>query len=249
MKSLGIVACIVLLAAACSQLNEKPAVVDFVMKDYKLESVEGCKSDTSMCATFEVQYPDFIGLDTTVRRSIEDKVNFILNGSSGDAKSIDAMAKDFIADFESFKKEMPGFGLGSYFRGKVRVLISTDTLISLQVDTESFTGGAHASYTTNFVNVEPKTGTSYLLDAMLKPGYVDELNRLGEEDLRNQLAASEADSIEMLEFPDGKFKLNENYGFRKEGIVFYFNDYEIAPFSEGPTEILIPYEKLQDWMK
>jgi len=236
------------VSAACSQLKEQP-VVDFVMKDFKAESSPNCKGD-SACASFEVQYPEFLGLDTTVRQSINDRINYILNDSTGEVKSVQAMSEDFINDFNAFRKEMPGFDLGWYFRGQVKVLISSDTLISLQVDTESFTGAAHASYTTNFVNVEPKTGTAYLLDAMLRAGYKDELNRLGLEELRSQIETS-GDSLALPDLQDGSFELNDNYGFRKEGIVFYFNTYEFGYFqqADGPVEILIPYEKLQDWIK
>src|ERR1044072_3963709 len=127
--------------AACSQLKEKP-VVDFVMKDFKAESMPNCKGD-SACASFEVQYPAFLGLDSTGRYAINDRVNYILNGSAGEPKSLKDMGNDFIKDFEEFVKEMPGYDLGWYCRGKVQVLVSSDTLISLQVDTESFTGGVH----------------------------------------------------------------------------------------------------------
>jgi hypothetical protein len=239
---------IVALATACGKLKEEPLVVDFVMKDFKKQTAGGCNGD-SICVSFEVQYPEFVGLDTAVRASITERVNYILNGSQEEPKSLEEMGNDFIKDFESFIKEMPGYDLGWYFRGQVKVLISSDTLISLQVDTESFTGGVHPSYTTNFVNVEPKTGTAFLLDAMLRPGYKDELNRLGEEDLRGQLELADTDSLAMPELADGKFQLNDNYGFRKEGIVFYFNDYEVGSFAEGPIEILIPYETIQEWKK
>lgn len=239
-----------LVAAACGQLKEKP-VVDFVMKDFKVESEGGCNGD-STCVSFEVQYPEFMGLDSTVRKSLNERVNYILNGSAGEPKSLKEMGDDFVKDFNEFMKEMPGYDLGWYFRGQVKVLISSDTLISLQVDTESFTGGVHPTYSTNFVNVEPKTGTAFLLDAMLRPGYKEELNRLGEADLRNQLELGESDSLALPieeDIESGDFQLNDNYGFRKEGIVFYFNDYEVGSFADGPIEILIPYEVIQDWKK
>ena len=51
------------------------------------------------------------------------------------------------------------------------------------------------------------------------------------------------------EFPDDKFQLNQNYGFRKDGIVFYYNNYEIAPYAAGPTEVVIPYESVRTWIK
>ncbi len=241
-------ACLLLALASCSKLREKPIVFDFVMKDYKFESAQGCRTD-SACATFEATVPIFNNLDSTVRHSLEEKVNYVLNGSTGEVRSLEQIGNDFVKDFKQVSKEIPGYDMGWYFKGRVHVLISTDSLISLQIDTESFTGGAHASFTTNFVNIEPMTGTPFLLDSFLRPGYQDELNRLGEDDLRQQLLTAVSDSTGVEDFPDGSFQLNENYGFRKEGIVFYFNDYDLGAYAEGPVEVLIPYERLADLKK
>jgi hypothetical protein len=52
-----------------------------------------------------------------------------------------------------------------------------------------------------------------------------------------------------FEFPDDTFQLNKNYGFKKEGIVFYYNNYEIAPYAAGPTDVVIAYEHLKEWLK
>lgn len=245
----GLLLVMMFAGVACTQLKESP-VVDFVMKDFKVQKAGDCSED-SICVSYEVQYPDFLGLDTTVQKSISDRVNYILAGSEGEPKSLKAMGDEFIKEFESFQKEMPDYDLGWYFIGRVKVLISSDTLISLQVDIEGYMGGAHSTFTTNFVNVEPKTGTAYLLDAMLRPGYQDELIRLGEEELRNQLDVVKADSNIVIPDDDvtGEFQLTDNYGFRKEGIVFYFNDYVVGSIADGSTEVLIPYEKLRDWMK
>ncbi|HZY80931.1 MAG TPA: DUF3298 domain-containing protein [Cyclobacteriaceae bacterium] len=237
-----------LVVAACSKLQEKP-VVDFVMKNFSTSSSPDCKvTDSIPCASFEVQYPSFLTLDTAIRQSITERVCFIFYGP-GSSKSFKELGDEFVRDFDSFLADMPGYELDWYFKGYVEVMVSTDTLISLRVDSESFTGGAHGTYNTSFVNIDPKTGTAYLLDAMLREGWKEELNRLAEEDLREQLGVTEADSVSGPDFEEGEFKLNDNYGFRKEGIVFFFNDYDKPVFAEGPTEILIPYEKLQDWIK
>lgn len=238
--------------AACSKLKEQP-VVDFVMKDIKAESSPNCRED-SACATFQIQYPEFLGLDTTVRQSIDDRIanhlaNAIAVDASAETQTLQQLGDDFVNDFREFTKEEPGYDLGWYFRGQVTVLISSDTLISLQVDSETFTGGAHANYSTNFVNIEPKNGTEFLLDQMLRPGYRDDLNRLAGEELENQLQLNQTDSLGSSEIDDGNFEFNENYGFRKEGIVFYFDTSEFGSPVDDPVEVIIPYEKLRDWMR
>ncbi len=244
---LAIVACCV----ACSQLPEEK-VPAFVMETFSLESNPGCVSDTVACATFNVSYPQFTNIDSAVQQSLMGRITYWLSGGlEGEPKSIAVLGNDFIRDFDQFLTDMPGYGLGWTYKANVEVLVASDSLISLQVNVESFTGGAHGSYATNFVNIDPKTGTAYLLDAFLRPGYQPVLKELGERDFRLQRELDEATSLEDagFNFPENQFGLNDNYGFRKEGIVFFFNSYEIAAYAEGPTEILIPYEALRGWYK
>lgn len=252
-KSWGFSLIVALAAfASCAKLKEKP-VVDFVMKDFKAESSPNCRED-SACATFTIQYPEFLGLDTTVRKSIDDRIaahlaNAVAVDASTQPGTLQQLGNDFVNDFKEFTKEQPSYDLGWYVRGQVTVLISSDTLISLQVDSETFTGGAHATMATNFVNIEPKTGTEFLLDAMLRPGYRDDLNRLAAEELESQLELNDVDSLATSDLVEGKFEFNDNYGFRKEGIVFYFDISEFGSPVDDPIEIIIPYEKLHDWRK
>lgn len=243
-----LIVAIVLGMAACSNLQESSEVT-YEMTTFKLENNTGCKPDSSGCALFEVEYPRFSGLDSATVKAIDARINFWLSGGNPqDVQPMKQLAEGFIAEYNQFLEDMPGYGLGWYFKGKVSVLIASDSLVSLQVDTEEFTGAAHASFATNFVNIDPTSGRPYLLGALLRNGYESELTRLGEEDLRRQMALDESDSLS-LNFGDEGFKLNDNYGFRPEGIVFYYNTYELGSYAEGPTEVLIPYELLTPLMK
>src|SRR5689334_21650890 len=145
---------IAVTAMGCTQLRETP-VVDFAMKDFKVESSVNCKTD-SACAVFNIQYPDFIGVDSSVAKSIQSQLVYLLNDSTSGIQTIEQMGDHFISDYIQFQNDMPGYDLRWYFRGWVKVLISSDTLISVQADTEVFTGGAHAVYSTYFLNVKPK---------------------------------------------------------------------------------------------
>jgi hypothetical protein len=89
------------------------------------------------------------------------------------------------------------------------------------------------------------------LDNFFKPGYNDVLTNLGNKIFRQarQLADTASLSDNYFEFPEDKFQLNKNYGFKKEGIVFFYNSYEIAPYAAGPTEVVIPYEELKEWVR
>jgi len=241
------------LIVSCSQFNKKEeSKAAFEMKSFSLTS-PGCAKDSSACATYDLTYPEFNQLDTAVQLILKNQLSKVISGAAEDAgtKSFEEAGMDFIADYEKTKAELPEYGMGWYYKGDARVLLTSDSLISIQADADVFTGGAHGMFSTSFINLDPKTGALYLLDSFLKPGYQSFLNQLGEEEFRKELDMSDTTTLDAagFEFPENRFQLNENYGFRKEGIVFVFNSYEIAAYAMGTTEIIIPYERLKDWFK
>lgn len=240
-----------IIAAGCGQLTSNNAEYTYEMKTYTVESRPGCGGgDTIPCASFSFTYPRFNAPDSSLQMMIDERIASLVSETpdEGSAKSIQELGQEFIRDFNEFVAENPELALDWNYAANVSVMIATDTLISLQVDSDVYTGGAHGLFATRFVNVDPKTGTAYLLDALLRPGYPDILTQLAYEDLQRQ-RGDKADSSGISQEEDAAFTLNDNYGFRKEGIVFFYNVYEIGPYADGPTEILIPYERLVGWIK
>ena len=43
----------------------------------------------------------------------------------------------------------------------------------------------------------------------------------------------------------GELEPTENFYLTPQGITFYYNIYEIAPYVMGPTSITLPYERIQ----
>ncbi len=239
---------------ACSKKEtERKNPIGFDMKTFRVESAGGCSSDTLPCAYYEVHYPEFSGLDTAVRvilkRKIEGGVS--MGNPEAEGETMKEIGDGFIADYEEFVKEMPEGPGGWHYTADVSVEILADTLISLSIQEEYYTGGAHGGYGTYFINISPKTGAEITLDDVLKSGYNEVLRNLGEKVFRKVREIPDTASLNenYFEFPDDRFELNQNFGFKKEGIVFFYNSYEIAPYAAGPTEVLIPYEELTAWLK
>ncbi len=232
--------------------EEKKVEIKYEMKTFRLESKGGCSTDSLSCAYYEINYPVFSGLSQATLDSLS--VEIAKSVSTGNPE-IDSMSfqKDgeaFISEFESFVAESPDFSMGWSFDAKVDVSIIVDSLISLVASNESFAGGAHGSYGTYFINVDPKTGKRVTLSDLLKPGYQVALLKAGEQEFRNalELLDSVTYSDAGYEFPNDVFQLNDNYGFTNEGIRFVFNIYEVAPYVLGAQDFVIPYEKIEDWL-
>lgn len=253
MKYVGAAVVLSIALYSCSRETEKITPVSFDMKTFRVESQGGCKSDTLQCAYFEVTYPEFSGLDTAVDNVIKRKIDAAvsLGNPESQGQSMQLIGEIFINDYDDFKSEIPEAFGGWHYTAKVAVEVLTDTLLSLSVHDEYYTGGAHGGSGVYFININPKTGAEFTLDNFLKPDYNDALTTIGNRIFRQarELPDTASLSDSYFEFPENRFELNNNYGFKKEGIVFFYNNYEIAPYAAGPTEVLIPYKDLADWIK
>lgn len=243
----------VIIFSCETKKEEKESPVSFEMKTFRVESAGGCKADTLPCAYYQVEYPEFAGLDSTVSKTIQRQMDASVSMGNPEAQgqSMKQIGDGFIKDYDDFKSEIPEAFGGWHYTAKVNVEVLTDTLLSLSVNEEYYTGGAHGGSGVYFISLNPKTGKVFTLDNLLKPGYEGVLSDIGNKIFRQvrELPDTASLSENYFEFPEDKFELNKNYGFKKEGIVFFYNSYEIAPYAAGPTEVLIPYEELKEWIK
>ena len=242
------------LLSSCSTITRESVTerkLSYENRDFKRRSAD-CQHD-STCAVFEVTFPVFNGIDTAIAARIQREIelSFSMGDPEASTKSMSQIADEFIASYEQFNKEMPVSGLGWYYKGNARVNVLEDTLLSIIVDEDYFTGGAHGGMGTYFINVNPSTGAKVTLNDVLKPGYEEDLRSVGESIFREERKLADTASYQFnnYEFPNGSFALNDNYGFATDGIIFFFNNYEIAPYAAGPTEVFIPYDRIRKWLR
>lgn len=235
----------------CCQKKEetKPFDITYELTHFRIESEGGCAADSSACASYEVSYPVFKGLDTAVVQILMRHIDASVAMGNPEAQGEDmqTVGKKFVSDFDDFKKEIPDYGMGWYYEASVEVEVLIDTLLSLSVDEDYFTGGAHGGHGRYFININPRTGAEFTLDNYLKSGESETLRAIGERIFRreHELADTASLSENMFEFPNDRFELTGNFGFTRVGILFYYNSYEIAPYAMGPSEVLIPYDSVR----
>ena len=239
---------------SCATSNEtRESPVSYELKTFRLESQGGCNADTLQCAYFEVSYPEFAGMDVEVSRVVSKRIDAAvsLGNPESQGQSMEQIGKIFIQDYDDFKSEIPDAFGGWHYTAKVEVEVLTDSLLSLSVHDEYYTGGAHGGSGVYFINIDPRTGDEFTLDNFFKPGYNEALTNLGNQVFRQTRNLSDTSSLSenYFEFPEDKFQLNKNYGFTQEGVVFFYNSYEIAPYAAGPTEVVIPYKDVKEWIR
>jgi hypothetical protein len=128
------------------------------------------------------------------------------------------------------------------FTADYEVFRSDERIVSITQLIYQFTGGAHGmslliGYTIDLVN-ERRMQLPHLFAA--GTNYPERLNWfIREEGAKRKLPMWEFKGID----DDSAFYLND------EGIVLFFQQYEIAPYSEGIIRMLIPYSRVADILR
>jgi Protein of unknown function (DUF3298) len=120
----------------------------------------------------------------------------------------------------------------------------TEKIISVSVEAEGYTGGAHGYYAMALASYDLATGKSIpLTEAVRDTAALVPLLEKG------FLAAKNSDEpggkLEEFLFPEFKhLPVTPNYCIEKEGLRFYYNPYEVGPWAIGGTDILLSWEQL-----
>lgn len=247
-----ITALLLLLSSGCSEADYKKAAIKFGMKKYEKKS-ERC--DSTGCAKIVLEYPEIkASFSSAVKDSLD---NYILNTLLGnysqqtEKKSLDEMAAVFLVDYEENRNEFPDYGIPWGVNNTISVIYNANSILSFQSEFDHFTGGAHGNSGMYFTNFNSLDGKKLNLSDLLIASYEAKLNNIAEKKFRREKELGPEANLEEAGFwfKEGKFSLNENFGIRNDGLVFYFNSYEVAPYSMGQTEIKIPYAEIKNLIK
>ena len=138
----------------------------------------------------------------------------------------------------------------------ISVTRNDSQMLSVNVIHDSYVGGAHPYSETYSYNIEPETGYVLALDAVVNDynalydyvhGYLNVLNE-------GNLDESQGMSCAGMLYPEWEDTLREffferecvNWLGREDGIMIYFNGYDIAPWAAGPVQIEIDLKNNPD---
>jgi hypothetical protein len=206
----------------------------------------GCGDEKDGCVHAVFDWVEVAGGPATARQ----RINAAISGFVADSPKIapEASAQQFIDDFASARGDAP-----SPFQliRTVKALHSAAPVLSLECSEYSYTGGVHGMSGTHYLNFDPATGEPVKLASILKDGASARLNAIAEAHFRKarKLTATANLGDQGFDFPGGHFALNDNYGFGEKALLFFFNDYEIAPHGMGTTLVEIPYTEIRDLIR
>lgn len=126
------------------------------------------------------------------------------------------------------------------------VVINTPILMTLLTDINEYSGGAHGQRHTFYANFNLINNTLLNWSDIITTENFKQLTAIAEKKFRtlNNLTTDTPLDKDFF-FPSGIFALNDNFGLTKNNLIIYYNEYEIKPYSEGPTSLEIPYDEIK----
>ncbi|MDL2214781.1 RsiV family protein [Dysgonomonas sp. OttesenSCG-928-M03] len=140
------------------------------------------------------------------------------------------MAEDDGPDFSNYLKNIT-----------TTVSDTTSMTITAKTYSEDYTGGAHGSHQTTYYNIDIHNGEVLKEKNLFKDDSESALTSFIKEALDDMIKNGK--QITILD-PES-VKPNGNFYFDDKDLVYVFNEYEIAPYSDGLIEVCIPYEKVR----
>ena len=120
--------------------------------------------------------------------------------------------------------------------------------ISIVLNITYFTSGAHPNEIIKSVCFDTKNNLEVTIDDLVKNNnhILGKLSSITYDVLKNEERIKEYGNEEMLK--DGTKPLNasfSNFAFSKNGMIIFFNRYQVAPYVAGTFKVNISYEQLE----
>ena len=179
------------------------------------------------CSSYDINYTKFKN----------KKLNQIVNNlyTSNINEFYDANPQNDIKEVLEYKPERD---LNMFFYNKLTLFTITKETLTIKQQITSYHGGAHGSDEIYFYNYGLKSHKLIKLQDIYN---IKKLTKIAQNYYKKTHKIKNLVDDGWFE---NRFILAKEFAIMKKGILFYYNSYEIKPYSYGHTKFFIPYSIL-----
>lgn len=162
-------------------------------------------------------------------------------------QNIESAAESFILGYNEFVEESSTETINfPWFKNVTsQVWVNTPRVMTLATAVDEFTGGAHGIHYTVLSNFDVAMKKKIELEDIVRKEKLADLTKLAEKHFRKNENLSDTASLQKkFFFENGIFAINDNFALTNSGLIFFYNEYEIRPYADGPTLLKIPYSDI-----
>jgi len=131
----------------------------------------------------------------------------------------------------------------------MNILFNGNHQLTFYILTYAYTGGAHGLETQEFYSIDLTKGRRITLDNIFKEGYQERLSELLTKKVHDIQGIPLSKNLSESGFFVDLIEPNNNFYLTGNGIGFFYNHYEIAPYSNGSTDLFFTFEELKAIIK
>lgn len=250
---------VVFLLSGCSGsslVSSGETVLQFQVKSLQ-RSTGPCEPHVMHCAHVSISSPELTTGDSALQQSVNQYVQGYIRQTLASyipkaptSAEQDVLIDSFLESYSNFIAEFPDSSQKWLIEIEGRVLDSPRGFITLRFDVHTYTGGAHFNDRSDYASFEVTGGKAIQVADIVAD--TERLDRQAESEFRRVReipAGIRLDEAGFFGETNGQFELSVgNFGLTLEGMVFYYNPYEIASYAQGPTELLLPYAIIRPFL-
>ncbi len=225
-----------------------------------LENPENPNCNLQINFTFPVKYDN-----KDILKKIQKQFVSSYFGDNYDALSPEEATAKYTQDYldsykeleEEYKDEVAksdetpvGAWFGYYEMSSNDIAYNQNGILSYTVNFDNYTGGAHGAHSFSNNVIDLKTGDLIKEEDIFIDNYKDDLAKILVDRIAKQNNVDNPKELENVGFfsveeifPNGNFLIDDY------GITYTFNEYEIAAYVVGATNVHLPYEEIQYLLK
>lgn len=181
--------------------------------------------------------------------ALQRELDRALSGEEGAGQSPQRAADAFVEEFDASRGRATARSRPWFLERTVRVLSRWQRLISLEIRTRRYTGGAHPSADMRFLNLDPQTGAAVGLDDLLVPAGIARLRGIVARALRDRAARFAVTSGARGTLGETPLRLPESVGVAVDGLVLAYDAYEVGPYAGGPAIFHVRFAELRSFLR
>lgn len=201
------------------------------------------------CPIISVSIPeaaDTTGLALTINRSIQEEVITALDFDDAyPVRNIQEAMDSFGVAFRDLKAQFPDEQMDWEAQIVGEVTYEDARVISIKLDTYTFTGGAHGLSFSHYLNFDKAAGEEH--NVLVFFSNVDGLEKMAESEFRKrqQIPLNLGINDTGFMFEGDQFYLPENMGFTFQGLELIYNTYEVASYADGEIRFTLPWDQIK----
>ncbi|GAB3817572.1 DUF3298 and DUF4163 domain-containing protein [Pontibacter rugosus] len=258
----------ILYLSACNQTEQKLPDQENTTVENNLVKFEGhtlerasanCNTDSATCATVSIRYPEAVAGPAAVQQSInsfiQQRLKQIMLDFNPDAAATNKgdaanqLADFFLKQHQQYTEEViPNSGIpAATAEWELKVdaapLYVADSVSSIYMEVYHYAGGAHGNYYRTLQSFDAKGNLLRLKELVNDTVALRKLTEAKFRQVKEGIGTKPLSEAGL--FIEGNtLPFPQNAAITSEGLLLYYNPYEIGPWAFGDTEIILPYQQV-----